>query len=56
MLLTALTIRRFVIVGLMLVGLAVLADGIARTELTRAVNASQDQGPRLIVRVAGAAD
>lgn len=56
MLIPVLTVRRFVIVGLMLAGLVVLADGINSSELDLAVNASRDNGPRLIVRVAGATD
>ena len=56
MLIPVLTVRRFVMVGLMLAGLVVLADGIARSELDRAVNASQGASSRLIVRVAGATD
>jgi len=47
---------RGALIGLILAGLLALADGIARTELARAVDASQGDSARLIVRVAGAAD
>ncbi|MBE7197944.1 MAG: hypothetical protein INR70_09085 [Parafilimonas terrae] len=46
---------RGALIGLALAGLVALADGTARTELARAVDASRSDGARLIVRIAGAA-
>lgn len=40
MLLTALTVRRFLLLGLMLAGLIALADGVARYELQQATGAT----------------
>ncbi len=40
--------RRVVMLVLMLAGLVVLADGVARAELARAVEASLNDGGRLV--------
>ncbi|MGH1571068.1 hypothetical protein ACRAWG_10690 [Methylobacterium sp. P31] len=43
-------------IGLLLAGLVALADGITRLQLDQAVTASQNDGGRMVVRVAGAVD
>lgn len=50
------TLRSLVLLGLLLVGLATLADGAARIELARAVNASFNDGARVVAHIAVADD
>jgi hypothetical protein len=47
---------RGALIGLVLASLFALAESVARTEVARAVDASQDDSAHLIVRIAGAAD
>jgi hypothetical protein len=48
--------RRFAVLGLMLTGLILLADGAARVELARAVDASLDEGARVVAHLSIADD
>lgn len=43
--------RSVALLGLLLVGLAMLADGAARIELARAVNSSLNDGVRTVARI-----
>lgn len=45
---------RGAIIGLLLAGLAALADGGARLQLAQAVKASRNDGDRVIAHIAGA--
>ena len=56
MLLPALTFRHFLLLGLMLASLVLLADGVARLQLAQAVRASQAEGARMFAHAAGAVD
>ena len=48
--------RSIALLGLLLIGLAMLADGAARVELARAVNASLNDGLRTVAHVVAADD
>jgi hypothetical protein len=50
------TPRRIALLGLLLTSLILLADGAARIELARAVNASMDEGARMVAHIAVADD
>jgi hypothetical protein len=43
--------RRIALLGLMLAGLVMLADGAVRLELARAVNASLNDGARMVAHL-----
>ncbi|MGH1574957.1 hypothetical protein ACRAWG_35370 [Methylobacterium sp. P31] len=47
---------RVVLLAVLLAGLVALADGITRRQLNQAVMASQNDGGRVVARVAGVAD
>jgi hypothetical protein len=50
------TSRRIALLGLFLASLVLLADGAARIELACAVNASMDEGARVVAHIAVADD
>ncbi|WP_342166898.1 hypothetical protein [Methylobacterium sp. SD21] len=50
------TPHRLALLGLLLASLVLLADGAARVELARAVNASLGDGARVIAHIAVADD
>ena len=48
--------RRIALFGLLLAGLIMLADGVVRIELARAVNASLNDGARMVAHLSTSDD